>query len=190
MIPTRGQNNHEGETMKRSTDERTTGDVRGTHGCITPNGKPFYQLRLNAAALNDLLSMLDQAGERQWYGLTATAELPSRFRWYQIPTPNYEQDAVNGFRGTIYRISGRKSITIALSGHGALLFAERLREAHRGMREYVLLRVPDRETDLIEFLPDIELERIASDEHARLGQAGQSMAGQVWEQEDFSDWEQ
>ncbi len=190
MIPPLGQGNLEGETMKRNADQRTTGDVKGTNGCITPNGKPFYELRLNGVAINNLISMLDQAGERQWYGMTATAELPSRLRWYRIPTPNYEQDAVNGFRGTIYRISGRKSIPIAISGQGALLFAERLREALRCMRDYVLLRVPDRETDLIEFLPDIELERIASDEDARLGQAGQSMATQVWEQEDFSDWEQ
>lgn len=189
-----GQNNLEGEALMRNKDQRTIGYVKGTNGCITQDGKPFYRLRLDEAALNDLLSMLDQAArtdQRPWHMLTATAEQPSRLRFYRIPTPDFEQHAAKSYaRGTIYRISGRESINISFSAQGALLFADRFREAIHHMRNFVLLTVPRRKIDLIEFLPDLELEGIASDEHARLGEVGARLASQAWKQEDFSDWEQ
>ena len=180
--------------MKQGTDQRTIGYVKGTNGCIIRDGKPFYRVRLDASALNDLLSLLDQVAptdERQWHALTATSELPSRLRFYRTPTPNFEQHAAKSYvRGTIYRISGRESINICFSVQGALLIANRFREAMQHMRNFVLLRVPGRKIDLIEFLPDLQLEAAASEEHARLGQTGESLTGQVWGQEDFSDWEQ
>ena len=188
-----GQNNLEGEALKRNKDQRTIGYVKGTNGCITQDGKPFYRLRLDEAALNDLLPMLDQAArtdQRPWHMLTATSEQPSRLRFYRIPTPDFEQHAAKSYvRGTIYRISGRESINISFSAQGALLFADRFREALQKMRNFVLLRVPRGKIDLIEFLPDVELERAASNEHARLGEAGLSIAAQVLVREDFRDWE-
>ena len=188
-----GQDNVEGSTMKPIIEQRTIGFVKGTNGCITQDGKPFYRLRLDAAVLDDLLPMLDQAArtdQRPWHMLTATAEQPSRLRLYRIPTPDFEQHAAKSYvRGTIYRISGRESINISFSVHGALLIADRLREALQHMGNFVLLMVPCRKIDLIEFLPDVELERAASDEHARLGEAGLSIAAQVLGREDFRDWE-
>lgn len=180
--------------MKRSTDQRTIGYVKGANGCITPDGKPFYQLRLNASALNDLLSMLDQVArtdQRRWHALTATSEQPSRLRLYRSPTPAFEQNAPETYmRGTIFRISGRTSINITFSVQGALLMADRFRQALQQMRNFVIFRVPSRKGGLLEFLPDVELEGFASEEHARLGQAGARLAVNVWGREDFSDWEQ
>lgn len=173
---------------------RTIGYVTGTHGCITPSGSPFFQVRLDAAALENLVPMLDQAGragERRWHLLAATQGVPSRLRLYQIPTPDFEQHAYEGYaRGKIYRISGRKSMNLAFSVHGASLIAERLREARQYMRRFVLFRVPGRKIDLIEFVPDKELERIASEETAQFGEVGAKLASHVWEPEDFNDWEQ
>lgn len=180
--------------MKQSGEQRTIGYVTGENGCITPNGKPFYQVRLDAAALDDLLSILDrvgQTGERRWHLLAGTATEPSRLRCYRIPTPKFEQRAATCYlRGRIFRISGKESINVGFSVEGASIIAERLRAIRQRMRRFVLFRVPDRKKDVLEFLPDVELEGIESREHARLAETGAKLAAQVLEPEDFSDWEQ
>ena len=193
--------------VKPSTENskrRTVAYFIGSRGILNPNpaGKShdgflrlsFYQVRLDASVLAELIPNLRAAAtckERLWHTLTATSENASRLRMYVIRTPDFEMQASKCYlRGTLFRISGRESVNIDFSTDGALLLAERLREAKAKMRSFVLLRVPNRKKDVIEFLPDIELEALHSDEHARLGQAGESIAAQVLGREDFNDWEE
>ena len=177
-----------------NSKRRITAYFNGSHGIVNPEGKlPFYQVRLDASVVEELISHLQviaSSEDRPWHSLTATGENLSRIRMYVIRTPDFERQASRCYlRGTLFRISGRESMNIDFSTVGALLMAERLREAKAKMRSFILFRLPNRKKPVIEFVPDIELEALRSDEHARLGQVGQDLAAQVWEDEDFSDWE-
>ena len=179
--------------MKRGSDQRAIGYVKGATGNIEPDGRPFYRLQLDSSAIETLLSYLDQiaqTNERLWHTMTATSEHPSRLRLYRIPTPDFEQRASQIYVGTLFRISGRESINVSFSCEGALWIAKRFREARQRMRRFVLFRVPIREERLLEFVPDVELEAVTSQEHDRLGEVGGILAADVWGHEDFSDWEQ
>ena len=185
---------HPVKPSTENTKRRTVAYFHGSHGILNPVGKPpFYRVRLDATVLETLISELRTIADcetRIWHTLTATPEKASRLRMYVIRTPDFETQASKCYlRGTLFRISGRESVNIDFSSDGALLLAERLREAKAKMRSFVLLRLPNRKKDVIEFVPDIELEALHSDEHARLGQAGESLAAQVLGPEDFSDWE-
>ena len=183
-----------GKPKIENSKRRTVAYFNGSHGILNPVGKPpFYRVRFDATVLEEWISELRTIANsetRMWHTLTATPEKASRLRMYVIRTPDFETQASRRYlRGTLFRISGRESVNIDFSSDGALLLAERLREAKAKMRSFVLLRLPSRKKNLIEFVPDIDLEALHSDEHARLGQAGESMAAQLWGQEDFSDWE-
>lgn len=164
---------------------------RGSHGAL--NAANFYQVRFEESVLQALISRLQivaNAQERCWHSLTSTDEDFSRIRIYKIRTPDFEMRAFNRYlRGTVFRISGQESMNIDFSVDGALLLATRLQAAKDEMRSFVLLRLPHRKKPIIEFIADIELEQRRSGEHDRLGQVGQSMAVEVWGDEDFSDWE-
>ncbi len=145
--------------------------VKGDEGNIQPNGRPFYQIQLNSSAIDKLLSFLDQIAQakRLWHVMVATLEHPSRLRLYQSPTPNFEQRASQYYvRGTLFRISGQDSINISFSCEGALLIADRLREARPRVQRFVLFRVASQKKDMLEFVPDVEIETVVSEEHDRL----------------------
>jgi len=177
-----------------NTKRRTIAYFNGSHGLLSLAGKPaFYQIRFDASVLEELISNLRAVADsdsRMWYTLTASSESLSRLRMYTSRTPDFELRASKCYlRGTLFRVSGKESANIDFSTDGALLLAERLREAKTKMREFVLLRLPNRKKDIVEFWPDIELEALPSDEHLRLRQGGETLAAQVWCPEDFSDWE-
>jgi hypothetical protein len=107
-------------------------------------------------------------------------------------TPKYELNALAGYaRGDAFRVSGRnQSCNIDFSGgDGASLLAKCIRSAQSKMRRFVEIRVPSRSRDIVEFIPDTDLESAGSTEHDRLATVGGVLAGAVWNQEDFSDWD-
>jgi len=145
-----------------------------------------------------LLAMLRQAArsKRRWFYLVSSRPSPSRLRLADFDrTPAYERKAARNYvRREVYRITGQEdSCNIEFSSNGAILLARELRGALARAREFLDLRVPHRKDgkrdELIEFIPDTDREAMPSEEIARLGMAGENLAGAVLEAEDFSDWE-
>lgn len=159
------------------------------------SGRPFFRIRLEAAQTSDLLRLLKRCAaspNREWFALTSTHEKPERLKLTEQRTPNYEINAAPLYlRGEPVRISGDEgSCNIDFSGAvGGVLLMERLRSAQRRMRRFVEIRIPSRKRNLIEFIPDTDLEAMESAEHQRLAQAGGALAADTWSNEDFSDWE-
>jgi hypothetical protein len=70
-----------------------------------------------------------------------------------------------------------------------MLLADRLRAGGEKMRRFVEIQVRSRKRNQVEFIPDIDLEAMETLEHEKLGRTGLTLAGEVWPESDFSDWE-
>lgn len=161
-----------------------------------PGQRPFFRVRLSKGQLEELLRLLNDcaaAEGRAWYTLTATHEKPARLRLTrELRVPDYEQQAASIYlRGEPVRISGDGgSCNISFSGAvGGSLMVERVQMALMRARNNVDIRIPSRKRNLIEFIPDTEREAEESREHQRLAETGATIVGDVWPNEDFSDWE-
>jgi hypothetical protein len=123
-----------------------------------------------------------------------TYDDPTRLRLVRGDTPGYEAGAATIYlRGEIVKVTGREgSCNIDFSGPvGALLLAQRLQAARQRMRSFLEIRVPNRQRkkNLIEFIPDTELEARESAEHQKLALAGEALAADTLAENEFSDWD-
>jgi len=158
--------------------------------------KAFYRARLTEPEVGQLVADLDRCAESdgpRWFTLTVTDEKPERLRLTEMPgAPQYELEAAAVYlRGDVFRVSGKaKSCNIDFSGRvGAVLLSERLRRAQARMRRFLEIRVPSRKRNLIEFIPDTDLEAADSPEHDKLAQAGEALGADLGSSDEFSDWE-
>lgn len=161
-----------------------------------PGASPFYSVRLRsceAQALADEFRACAASPGRRWFALTATHERPERLRLSEeLATPAFEaRAAANYARGEAFVIQGKgRSCNIRFSGRvGAGLLADRLDAARAVMHEFLEIRIPSRNHDLIEFIADTELSATEAPDQAALGAAGANLAGLTIAPEDFSDWE-
>lgn len=176
--------------------KETIGYVGGFGGRLTgPGGRPFYQVRIRSAQVAELLKHLDNCAacaDRSWFNLCATYDEPDRLRLTRdLETPAYEGQAAPIYlRGDVFRISGQeKSCNIDFSGPiGAALLAERLRAAQALMRDFMEIRVPNRKRQLVEFVPDVDLEAAQTPEHKKLALTGEALAGDLLAGDEFADW--
>jgi hypothetical protein len=111
----------------------------------------------------------------------------------EVPPPDFEARAASIYlRGEPMRISGREgSVNIDFSGAiGGELLRQRLEAARKRSRKFLEIRIPRQCKNLIEFIPDLDLESLETAELSALAEAGLRMAAEVWPEDDFSDWEQ
>ena len=183
--------------MAKNKYRETIAYIEGCDGELNgPNRRPFFKIRLEKGQAEHLLQHLEKCSEcdnRQWFTLTATHDKPTRLRLTkELRVPDYETAAASIYlRGEIARISGDNgSCNITFSGAvGGLLLAQRLRSAWQRMRTFLDIRITSRKRNLLEMIPDTELEAAESTEHQRLAEMGASVAAETWPNEDFSDWE-
>lgn len=160
-----------------------------------PRQKPFYWARLGRSQVETLAESLGKFAKeegRVWFTLVVTREAPGRIRLTQmVQTPAYEARAHREYlRGEIFRLSGREgSCNIDFSPIGAKLLLERLNAAAERMRYSVLIRVPMRSRQMVEFIPDTDLPLVQT-EIEKLGQAGEELAASVLPSDDFADWQE
>lgn len=177
------------------TPRAARGHVRAIFAELNPPGKrPFYRARLEANEIGRLCQFLAECGtgQRDWFTLAAIQPDLTRLSLTKSRTPKYELSAAKDYaRGDVFRVSGKnQSCNIDFSGgEGAALLARILKSAQSRMRRFVELRVPSRSRNIVEFIPDTDLEAADSAEHCRLAMTGEALAGVVWDQEDFSDWD-
>jgi hypothetical protein len=161
--------------------------VRGYEGQL--GGESFYEVKLDkngaAAELERLLA--PTVGARRGVSLTTDLHDANRLRLTEVQAPDFEAAAAARYlRGNALRVSGRpgNSCNLDLSARfGVPPLLDQLTDARAAAVRFVLLRVPSRARDLLEIIPDIELEETA------LGRAGDALAGDVWTHDDFADWE-
>ena len=176
---------------------RTIGYIRCFDCHLNGPGKqPFFRARLDVEQSEALVGNLKRCAEsleRTWFTLAITYDELSKLRLIRAITPRFESDAAEAYlRGEVFRVTGRdRSCNINFSEVGAGLLAARLQMARSRMRRFVEICVPNRhrERNLIEFIPDVDLEAVESPEHQKLAHTGEALAGETWNSDDFSDWE-
>lgn len=186
-----------GREKTRAKHRETIAYIEGEDGELNgPNRRPFFRVRLTKAQAAELLKYLvgcASSNGREWYTLTTTHERPSRLRLTrELRIADYEQQAASIYlRGEPVRISGEDgSCNINFSGAvGGKLLVERVEAAIKRARRFLEIRILSRKRNLIDFLPDVELEALESVEHQKLANMGALLATQSWSGEDFSDWE-
>jgi hypothetical protein len=153
---------------------------------------PFYRLELPLAECRKLEELLAAAGgeQRRTATLTATRQQMDRLCVTGVGPPKYEQRAVEQYvRGDVLRVQGTEgnSCNLTISARfGVPLMTQQLGVALERAREFVELRVPSRKYDLVEFVPDVDLD--SSDEQIlAAGSIAATVVGLA--AEDFSDWE-
>lgn len=162
-----------------------------------PAKQPFFRAKLDRQQSAELIEHLEQCanvGKRQWFLLLVTYDDTTRLRLMQQGPPAYEANAAEVYlRGEVLKVTGQKdSCNIEFSGRvGAPLLVERLQTVRQRMRRFLEIRVPNRwsRRNLIEFIPDTELEAAKTAEHHKLALAGEALTGEAWTEDDFSDWE-
>lgn len=143
-------------------------DMRNTLGyVIGQEGRferiPFYRLRLSLTQCDALDELLARAGAEQRHTTTLTASFhqPDRIRVTEIEAPDYELRAAPQYvRGDIVRVQGKEGVSCGLdisARFGIPLIREQLGAARTRARQYVELRVPSRKRDVVEFVPDVDL---------------------------------
>jgi len=166
---------------------RGLGSVRGFDGTLT--GENFYEVKLQKDGAAELVRLLaPTAGARRGVSLTTDYHDPNRLRLTEVEPPDFEQGAAPRYlRGNALRVSGRagNSCNIDVSARFAVApLIEQLSDAQSAANRFILLRVPSRGRDLLEIIPDTELDDVA------LGQAGEALAAEILPHEDFADWEE
>ena len=162
-----------------------------------PGRQPFFRAKLDRQQSQELITRLEQcanADGRRWFLLLVTYDDTTRLLLMQQSPPAYEANAAPDYlRGDVLKVTGKKdSCNIEFSGRvGAPLLVERLQDVSRRMRRFLEIRVPNRwnKRNLIEFIPDTDLEAAQTPEHRKLALAGEALTGQAWTEDDFSDWE-
>lgn len=160
--------------------------VTGLGGQLGSN--PFFEVRLSIPDCGALIEGLKQAAAQAGtITIAVTRENPNRLRLKCDPLPAYEARAPASYlRGDVLRVQGvdTNSCNLAISARfGVPLFSQDLSAAAGRARNWVLVRVPNRKYDQVEFWPDVDLPSTGED--TALLQAQSS--GLVYE--DFSDWE-
>jgi hypothetical protein len=168
----------------------TIGYVLGASGRF--DHSPFYCLRLSIDAcrqFNELLGRVS-ASHRCTATLTASFHQPDRLRITEIDPPEYERRAAAQYvRGDVVRVQGREGVSCGLdvsSQFGIPLIRQQLNLAMARASKYVEFRVPSRKRDVIEFVPDIDVENA---DEATLVAGSIAAATAALRPEDFSDWE-
>ncbi len=159
--------------------------------------KPCFRVKVDAQGVGSMIKLLQEHRREQgrgWVIITVTDNDMTRLRLLEGKTPGFETNASDVYlRGEILRVNPTdRSCNIRFSQQdGIRSFVSRLQTAQGRMRRFLEIRIPNRrlEKDLIEFIPDADLEALASVEHEKLSQAAGALAAEVWEDEDFSDWE-
>ncbi|MDP9175184.1 MAG: hypothetical protein M3O30_15155 [Planctomycetota bacterium] len=168
----------------------TIGYVLGESGHF--DRSPFYRLRLSIAECRRFDELLERvrAGHRCTATLTASFHQPDRLRVTEIEAPEYERRAAAQYiRGDVVRVQGREGISCGLDVSGQFgipLIRQQLGLAMARAAQYVEIRVPSRKRDVVEFVPDVDLE---SGEDNALVSGSVSAATSVLPREDFRDWE-
>lgn len=162
-----------------------------------PDKKPCFRVRLDRQRVGDLIKHLKvhtKERGRGWFIITVTYNDMTRLKLVKGVTPGYESSAADVYlRGEILRVSCTdRSCNITFSQQdGIRSLVTRLQAVQERMRRFLEIRIPNRrrEKDLIEFIPDIDLEAMESAEHEKLSQVGGALAAEVWADDDFRDWE-
>jgi hypothetical protein len=178
--------------MVKKISKTTIGYVEGRNGQLGRD--PFYALELPLPQCHELDELLGQsdADARRTTTLAASCEKPSRIRLKQDDAPEYEADLEPTYvRGDMLRVQGKelKSCNLAISAKfGIPAIRQQLKAAAERSSDFVLMRVPSRHRDVVEFVPDIDLRGQQSNIGAEVI-AGTSAAAEILGAEDFSDWE-
>ena len=175
---------------KAKDGRRVLGFVRGQQGVL--GSDPFFVIHLPkeaAVALDQLLGSSD-GSRRCTVTITITSHQPNRLRITEIDPPQYESKACETYlRGDTMRVNGGigKTCGLDLSARfGVPAIRSQLREALDQADEFIVLRVPSRKHDLIEFIPDTAISTVSND---AMLQASMSSAAQLLPAEEFTDWE-
>jgi hypothetical protein len=176
--------------MSIAKGRRVIGYVTGRSGVF--DRRPFYQIRLDkdaSAQFDQLLSKGNAAG-RCTVAVSVSYHQPDRLRVTEIDPPDYELRAVTGYvRGDTIRIQGREGVSCGLdlsARFGVPLVREQLRGATQRAVEYLVMRIPSRKRDVIEFIPDVDLTHSDVDTFVA-GSVTAAMS--ILPAEEFSDWE-
>jgi hypothetical protein len=155
---------------------------------------PFYALELPLTQCHKLDKLLGQsdADARRTTTLAASYDNPNRIRLKQDDAPEYEAELEPTYvRGDMLRVQGKelKSCNLAVSARfGIPALRQQLKAAAERSSDFVLMRVPSRNRDVVEFVPDVDLR----DRRSEIGVeviAGTTAASEILGGEDFGDWE-
>jgi hypothetical protein len=173
------------------TKRRTIGYVIGAAGSFARF--PFYEIRLDkkkAVPELDRLLAKGNVAQRCTVTLSASFHQPDRLRVTEIDPPDYESRASAAYlRGDVMRVQGREGISCGLdlsARLGVQALQNELRLASKRAKTFVILRVPSRKRDIIELIPDIDLD---ASEKEMLIAGSVAAATTTLPPEDFSDWE-
>jgi hypothetical protein len=173
-------------------ERATIGYVMGVGGRF--GRLPFYSVRFGLPQCKELDGLLAKSGaqRRRTTTLTASFHQPNRLRLTEVNPPDYEFRAAACYvRGDVIRVQGKEGVSCGLdlsARFGVPIVREQLGLAMAKAREYVELRVPSRKRDVIEFIPDTELNAPVSDEDALIAGSVGALTDAL-PPEDFSDWE-
>ncbi|HEX4055618.1 MAG TPA: hypothetical protein VHX86_15240 [Tepidisphaeraceae bacterium] len=169
---------------------RTIGYVMGSAGFFARS--PFYEIRLDkkkAVPELDRLLAKGNAKQRCTVTLTASFHQPDRLRVTEIDPPDYESRASAAYlRGDVMRVQGREGISCGLdlsARLGVQALRNELRLASERAKAFVVLRVPSRKRDIIELIPDVDLDLTEKDV---IVAGSVAAATAMLPPEDFSDW--
>ncbi len=169
---------------------RVIGYVMGNAGLF--GRSPFYEIRLDKKAVSEIDRLLAQgnAARRCTVILAVTYHQPDRLRVLEADPPEYESRASGAYlRGDAMRVQGREGVScnLDLSARlGVEALRHELRVAGGRAKAFVVLRVPSRKRDIIELIPDVDLDLSEKDV---IVAGSVAAATAMLPPEDFSDWE-
>jgi hypothetical protein len=172
--------------MAREFIGSVLGDSGGFHR------RPFYRVRLTTSACTELDALLARVDgeQRHTATLTATYDQPARVKVTKVDGPDYERSAAPQYlRGDVVRVQGRPGASCNLdvsARFGIPLFRAQLKLACERAEQFVDLRVPSHNRDVIEFIPDVDLN--SSDDDTLVSGSIAAVTATL-PPEDFSDWE-
>jgi hypothetical protein len=155
--------------MAKKISKTTIGYVEGRNGRLGHD--PFYALELPRPQCRELDELLGQsdADARRTTTLAASYEQPDRIRLQQNDAPEYEAALAPTYvRGDMLRVQGKElaSCNLAVSARfGIPALRQQLKAAAERCSDFVLMRIPSRNRDVVEFVPDIDL----LDERSNIG---------------------
>jgi hypothetical protein len=178
--------------MAAKISETTIGYVEGRNGQFGRH--PFYSLELPLSQCAELDTLLGQSDgdARRTTTLVASYHQPDRLRLKQDDAPAYEASLAPTYvRGDMLRVQGKENVScnLAVSAKfGVPALRQQLNAAADRAREFVLMRVPTRNRDVVEFVPDVDLPGTYLSANPEVV-AGTLAAAAILGPEDFSDWE-
>jgi hypothetical protein len=170
-------------------NRRVIGFVHGSGGFFAQS--PFYVLQLDKKSARQLDKLLEQgnSSSRCEVTITATFHQPDRLRITETDPPDYEARAVDTYvRGDVIRVQGKPGVTCSLAVSarwGVPAIQSQLRRAASRASKFLLLRVPNRKRDVVEFVADEDLASEPVDANVA---ASMASAANLLPEESFDDW--